>query len=42
MGLGAKATGALYREQAGNRKVFFFTVYWKNKLFHNTHRVWVR
>lgn len=42
MGLGAKATGALYREQAGNRKVFFFTVYWKNKLFHNTHRVWVK
>ena len=42
MELGAKATGALYREQTGNSKVFFFTVYWKNKLFHNTHRVWVK
>lgn len=24
------------------QKGFFFTVYWKNKLFHNTHRVWVK
>ena len=42
MELRAKATGAPYHEQTGNRKVFFFTVYWKNKPFHKTHRVWVK